>query len=54
MSESSSKNNQVKEIDKEVLVRLPFWVRELLAMVEEAEKVKAKPRVPSAFSSEAP
>ena len=48
-----SKPKQAKGFDKEVLEKLPFWVRELLAMVEEVEKAR-KPRAPSASSSEAP
>ena len=51
MSEDS-KHKNAKGIDKEVLERLPFWVRELLAMVEEVKE--KKPRSPSASSSEAP
>jgi hypothetical protein len=44
-----------KEIDNEVLERLPYWVRELLAMMEEVARVKARgPQAPSASSSGTP
>ncbi len=33
---------QSESLDKEVLERLPYWVRELLKMLEEVKKPSAK------------
>jgi hypothetical protein len=38
VSEASSKTEQ--GFDEEVLERLPFWVRELLAILDEVKKEK--------------
>jgi len=50
VSKYSPKAKQDEELDEEVAKRLPYWVRELLRMLEEAKKSRA----PSASSSEAP
>ncbi|MEM3383821.1 MAG: hypothetical protein QXD42_05080 [Nitrososphaerales archaeon] len=50
-----NKNTKDKDIDKEVLEMLPYWVHEMLKMIKEAERVKAKKaRAPSTSSSGTP
>ena len=50
MSKAPKYNKRAEVLDEEVAKRLPYWVRELLKMLEEAKKSRA----PSASSSEAP
>ena|GEM_PF-2457498 len=47
------KRKRFEDYDPEVLERLPYWVREMLKMLDEveAEKVKASVSQPSARSA---
>lgn len=42
MSKAQKTNKRVEELDEEVTKRLPFWVKELLKLLDEVEREKKK------------